>query len=505
MRGFATRFAAAVGALAIGAVLVVSLAVALRLAQVRFFRSPAKPERAAEKAAYLERVAQAASGRDASALPSFVVVFFDDLGYGDLGSYGNRLIATPRLDALADQGLRMTQFYAAAPVCTPSRAALLTGRFPFRAGAGPHVYFPNDAPLGLALGFFGFPNEVRSDEIFLPEALRAAGYATGMVGKWHLGDADGHRPNDLGFDSYYGVLWSHDMQPLDVYRDRDVVVRDETEQSWLHAFRDEEDAREFRGIDPRTFTDDYTREAIRFLERSQADGPRPFFLYLAHSAPHVPHFASRAQAGRSRGGVYGDVVEDLDRSTGELVDALDRLGLSERTLVLVTSDNGADYGGSPGALRGRKGEVLEGGMRVPMIARWPGRVASGTSDAIAMNLDVFPTLLGLAGVPLPDDRVVDGRDLAPVLLANAPSPHEFLYYLGGAASGSHVAAVRDARFKYLLESGDRGRSRPHLTSLALDAEAHDLRARHPEEAARLAQAAARLQAELDANPRGFRE
>jgi len=491
--------------LAVGALLF--LGVALRFAWVLAFAAPEPPERLAEKAAYLERVAAghaSAPPGAPDARPNFVVVLFDDLGYGDLSSYGNRLIETPRIDALAAEGARLTQFYAAAPVCTPSRAALLTGRFPHRSGAAPHVYFPNDAPLGIALRFLGMTNEVRRDEIFLPEALRAAGYSTGMVGKWHLGDAEGHRPNDLGFDSYYGVLWSNDMQPLHVYRDRGIAVRDETEMSWLHSFRNEEDGREPRGIDQQRLTSDYTREAIRFIEHSQASGPRPFFLYLAHSAPHVPHFPSREHAGSSRGGVYGDVVEDLDRSTGELARALERLGLADTTLLLITSDNGADYGGSPGTLRGRKGEVLEGGQRVPFIAHWPGHIAPAESDAMAMSTDLFPTLLGLAGVPLPDDRAIDGRDIGPALFANAPSPHDFLYYLGGGRTGSHITAVRDARFKYLLDSGDRGRSRPHLTSIAEDAESHDLRRLYPDAAARLAAEAERMQTEIDANPRGWR-
>ena len=502
MRLVLIRITNLTGALAWGLVLITLLGTGLRLLQVKFFYEPRPPEHLEQKQQYLENVAaeHPVLGRD---VPNFIVVFFDDLGYGDLSSYGNKLIQTPRIDALAASGLRMTEFYASANVCTPSRAGLLTGRLPHRSGAGAHVFFSEESPIATFRKFTGAGNEILADEILLPEALGAAGYATGMIGKWHLGGTPGFLPNDFGFDSYYGVLWSNDMQPLHVYRDREIEIADRTEKNFFRSYRDEEAPSPLRGIDQSKLTQSYTDEAVRFIE---ANHDRPFFLYLAHSMPHVPHYASAEFAGTSEGGVYGDVVEDLDRSVGKIVDALEHFGLAGNTLLLVTSDNGADYGGSPGFLRGRKGEILEGGQRVPMVASWPGRIPPSESGAMAMNTDFLPTLLGLAGVPLPSDRVIDGRDLTPVFTRSASSPHEYLYYLAPSLlpSGPVVGAVRDARFKYLVSSGDRGRDRPHLTRLDADRENHDLRHKHPADAERLATAARAMQEALSMNARGWR-
>lgn len=489
------RIATLVGFVAIGIVAALALGVLLRLAWARWLYEPVAPAHASEKAAYLAGLPRV----DPATAPSFVVILFDDLGFGDLSVQGNRLIRTPRLDALAAEGMRMTHFYSASPVCTPSRAALLTGRYPVRSHTHQHVFFAEELLAATVRKMLGAANELPRDEILLPEALAAAGYATGMVGKWHLGGIPGHLPNDFGFAEYYGVLWSNDMQPLHVYRDREIEIRDETEFSRL-GYHDEDGPRQPRGVDQRLLTRRYTEEAISFLERHRDE---PFLLYLAHTAPHVPHFPDPEHAGRSAGGRYGDVVEDLDRSTGAVLDALARLGLHERTLVIVTSDNGADFEGSPGALRGRKQETFEGGMRVPMLVRWPGRVPAGAvSDAMAMNIDVFPTLLQLAGVPLPADREIDGADLSPTWRSGAPSPHRQIFYFP--TIGAAPVAVRGERFKYRHESGQTGRSKPHLSDLALDAEAHDLASLHPEEAARLREALEAMTAGVEANPRGWR-
>ncbi|MBW2269808.1 MAG: sulfatase [Deltaproteobacteria bacterium] len=491
---FISRLASLVGYGVLIPLLLVTSALVFRYLQTRFFYAPLPVERLEEKGAYLGAVPTVAPDQ----VPNFVVIFFDDLGWGDLSSYGNRLIRTPRIDALATEGVRMTNFYSASPVCTPSRAALLTGRLPSRTRTEINVFFPDTHPFGVLRQMMGWGNELPRDEILLPEALGAAGYATGMVGKWHLGGTPGHRPNDFGFDSWLGVLWSNDMTPLHVYRDGEIEQEDRREAPWS-VFRDADEDRG-DGIDQRRLTERYTDEAIDFLQRNS---DRPFFLYFAHTFPHVPHFASREHAGRSAGGVYGDVVEDLDRSVGAVLDALDRLGLREKTFVIVTSDNGAAYNGSPGPLRGRKGETYEGGQRVPMIARWPGRIPAGVvTDEMAMNIDLFPTLLGAAGLPLPDDREIDGRDLRPLLEGRSGSPHDVLYFLS--AWTGEVEAVRGARFKYRAASGDMGRSKRQLWLLGSDAEAHNLAAMHPEAALRLAGQLDHWRASVETNPRGWR-
>lgn len=495
MRGLATGL----GGLLLILVAVAILGLGLRWLQVRFFYEALGGEHSEQKRAYLEGIDPV----DPERVPNFVIVFFDDLGWGDLSSYGNQLIRTPRIDRAAAEGLRMTDFYSGSSVCTPSRAALLTGRYPVRSHTHNHVFFGEDSPIATVRRMLGVGNELPRDEILLPEALGAAGYATGMIGKWHLGGIPGHLPNDFGFDSYYGVHTSNDMQPLHLYRNGEIELRDETPRVTMGAFRDEDSDIEMKGVDQRTLTRRYTEEAIRFVEENRN---RPFFLYFAHTSPHVPHFADPQHEGESPGGIYGDVVEDLDRSTGALLDAIDRLGLAEDTLVLITSDNGADYNGSPGFLRGRKGEVFEGGQKVPMIVHWPGHVRAGrVSDAMAMNIDLFPTLLSMAGVPMPEDRVVDGRDLSRLLMApgEEPSPHDLLFYFP-VFGGSQPAAVRSTRFKYLASTGDTGRDKAILSDVHRDQENHNLIRRFPEEGARLAEALASFSAELAENPRGWR-
>lgn len=471
------------------------LLVAGRFVAARFFYEPPAPEHAAEKAAYLGSIPRIAP----ETVPNIVVILYDDLGYGDLSVQGDRLIRTPRIDSLAREGMRMTQFYSASPVCTPSRAALLSGRYPIRNRTNNHVFFAEEQLAGTLRKMLGAANELPRDEILLPEVLAAAGYATGMVGKWHLGAIDGHEPMDFGFEEYFGVLYSNDMQPLHLYRGRAIEVHDETERGWLGHF-DEDSGRISRGVDQSRLTQRFTDEAVAFLERHRDDR---FFLYLAYTAPHVPLYPDPDHAGRSAGGPYGDVVEDLDRGTGAVLDALARLGLDERTLVIVTSDNGPNYEGSAGPLRGRKQETYEGGMRVPMLVRWPGRIAAGSSsDAMAMNIDLFPTLLSLVGAPLPSDRTIDGADLVSTWLEGAPSPHDHLFYFP--AIGSAPEAVRDTRYKYRRETGQEFRSKPHLSDLELDNEAHNLAKTHTDVAERLRSALDAMTQSVRDNPRGWR-
>jgi arylsulfatase A-like enzyme len=492
------RFLAlAIGGSILGFSLIGGIALFVRWGQVKVFPQPPATAHLPEKTAYLESLTVS----DISSVPNVVVIFFDDLGYGDLSINGNSLIDTPRIDALANEGVRLTNFYAPTSVCTPSRAALLTGRFPIRSGTQRHVFCPDESPIGTLRRMIGVGNEIPADEITVAEALGAAGYATGMIGKWHLGALPGYHPNDFGFDSYYGVHWSNDMQPLHIYRDRDIEVADTTEvQNVMNAFRDEDEPfTRDREVDQSQLTRRYTEEAISFIEAHQDES---FFLYLAHSFPHVPHFPDPRYAGNSRGGPYGDVVEDLDRSTGAIIDAIDRLGLAEDTLVIVTSDNGPDYDGSPGGLRGRKGDTYEGGQLVPFIARWPGVLGSGrVVSGMSMNTDLLPTILGLAGIPLPQDRIIDGEDVFAMWQGEAESPHEVLFYFP--AWGDAPVAARDDRFKYRLATGQSGRSKPTLSLLGEDQENHNLSKRFPKQAKGLSAQLARIRSELEANPRGW--
>ncbi len=441
------------------------------------------------KRAELARMAERARAETAPR-PNVVLILFDDLGAGDFGVTGSTSLATPRIDQLAAQGVTLDTFYAPAPYCTPSRAGLLTGRWPIRTGLV-NVVFPRGHPVDRLQRILGARIRLPADEILLPEALRAAGYATAMVGKWHLGDEAPSLPNDFGFDHYFGVLHSNDMAPLPLWRDRAVAEPDP--------------------IDQRFLTPRYTDEAIAWIEQHAS---APFFLYVAHNYPHVPLHATPSQAGRSEAGLYGDVIADLDASVGKLEDALARLGLLDRTLVIVTSDNGPWYQGSPGGLRGRKNETFEGGMRVPFIAAWPGHLPPATHRAdVALGIDVLPTLLALAGVPLPRDRTIDGVDLSTALLTGAAFPERpVLYY-----SARELQALRLGRWKLHARHPVFGgapwswplaplaRQGPWLFDLARDpGEAYDVASRHPEEVALLTGVRERWLAELESNPRGWR-
>jgi arylsulfatase A len=348
-----------------------------------------------------------------AAPPNFVIIFCDDLGIGDIGPYGNTLIKTPNLDRMTAEGIRLTSFYSSASICTPSRGGLLTGQYPIRLGLTDGVAFPTNT--------LGIPEEA----VTIGEVLQDLDYRTACIGKWHLGHQPAQWPTANGFDVFYGLPYSNDMVPLPLYRMNEVI---------------EEPA------DQRTLTERYTEESIRFIEENRT---RPFFLYLAHTMPHVPLFVSERFEGRSAAGLYGDVVETLDWSVGQIFDTLERLDIDDNTLVFFTSDNGPWWEGSAGEFRNRKGSAWEGGLRVPGIARWPGRIPAGAeSGAIAMNIDLFPTLVRLAGGTLPADRIIDGRDIMPVLEGAQQSPHEHLYLF----NLSRIAGVRTQRWKLVVQS-----------------------------------------------------
>jgi arylsulfatase A len=423
--------------------------------------------------------------------PNIIIIFADDLGYGDLGAYGHSSIRTPNLDRMAAEGQKWTHFYAQAPVCSPSRAALLTGRLPVRSGMygmaqpGAPKVFRDNAAQGLP-----------AEEITLAEALKAKGYATGIIGKWHLGQLPQFSPMTQGFDEWFGLPYSHDMRmtvPRDKSWQTDAYYHPKPEYWDVPLMRNDKVIE--RPVDHRTLTKRYTEEALRFIA---AHKNQPFFLYLPHSMPHIPLATTPGFAGHSAAGAYGDVVEELDWSVGQILDRLRRTGLERRTLVVFTSDNGPwlpfqTHGGSAGPLREGKGTTWEGGMRVPAIFWQPGAIRPGVVLEIGSNMDLFVTAIKLAGGEPPTDRVIDGVDLrAPLMGIPGParSPRHLLYYYWD----NELRAIRKDNFKahfitgsaYGLGAPRTEHNPPLLFNLAEDpGERYDIAGKHPDVAADL--------------------
>ena len=469
---------------------------------------PITPEKLAEKAQYLKDISNKATTK-----PNIILINFDDLGYGDLSCYGNQLIHTPMMDTLAANGVKMTNFYSCSPVCTPSRAGLMTGRYPKRAYASDHVYFPEDSGMGDYRKFRNFQNAIPTDEIMMSEVLKANAYKTGIIGKWHLGDKAGHLPNDFGFDYYYGVHYSNDMIPLHIYRNDSIMEVDKKElekPGFPGGYYDMDTPLKVEGVDQTKLTENYTKEAINFIQNNQQ---QPFFLYLPHSFPHVPHFSSDRQNGQSKAGLYGDVVEDLDWSVGQIMESLNALNLMENTLVFITSDNGGDLQGSVGNLRGRKQLTFEGGQRVPMIVYGPSFIPIPfETEALATNMDIFPSILDLLNIELPKDRIIDGQSILSTILTNGPSPHDHVFY--NATVTGDFQGVRDTLFKYhenvpgmtlplfgMLALTNQ--MKPQLTNVQQDNESHNLIKKYPAKAAVLKALVEEKQAQMDANQRGW--
>jgi arylsulfatase A len=412
--------------------------------------------------------------------PNFVVIFCDDLGYGDLGSFGHPTIRTPNLDRMATEGQRWTSFYAADSVCTPSRAALLTGRLPVRSG----MVSDNDRNRVL------FPDStggLPASEITIAEMLKAKGYATAAVGKWHLGHRPEYLPMRNGFDSYFGIPYSNDMDAAVSYASRDEYMRrmkDPKIEYWnVPLIRNTEVVE--RPAEQTTLTRRYTEEAVKFI---RANRGRPFFLYLAHAMPHMPLFAEKGFLGKSRRGLYGDVVEELDWSVGRVLDALRELKIDRNTLVVFTSDNGPwltfdEQGGSAGLLRGGKGGTFEGGMREPTIFWWPGTIKSGVVAEMGATLDLLPTFGRLAGADVPRDRAIDGYDLTAVLKGTGPSPRrEMFFYRGSKIYAARLGSYK-AHFYTRSEYGpdkEAAHETPLLYNLDHDpSEKYDVAKQHP--------------------------
>jgi arylsulfatase A-like enzyme len=418
--------------------------------------------------------------------PNIVLMNCDDVGYGDLGCYGSTCNDTPALDRLAAEGVRFTDFYMASPVCSPSRAALLTGCYPPRVGFGDFD--------GLPVLFPGQRFGLHPDEVTIADVLRTAGYATKHVGKWHCGDQPAFLPTRHGFDGSYGIPYSNDMgrqrgtdwakvlaesgiviapgyPPLPLLLD-DEVIEAQPDQASLTA----------RFVD----------ESVRFM---RANRDRPFFLYLAHIYVHLPIYVQPRFARESRNGVYGAAVASIDWAAAVLLAELRRLGVDDDTIVIFTSDNGSRAGGGGGSnapLRGTKGETWEGGMRVPCIVRWPGPVHAGTtSRELATAMDLLPTLAAIAGAEVPRDRTIDGRDLTAHLRGEAASPHDAFFYY----RGNSLEAVRAGRWKLHVARADTAVQ--ELYDLEADVgETADVAAQHREVVAELQRHAERMRVDL---------
>jgi len=392
--------------------------------------------------------------------PNIVWIWCDNLAYGDLGCYGNDAIETPRIDGLAAEGARFTQYYIAHTVCSPSRAALLTGRQPFRVGIV-DVLLP-DGPSGMP-----------ADEVTLGEALQEQGYATAAFGKWHLGDRQEFLPLQHGFDHYFGLPYSMDMLPTVLYRDNAIVER-------------------LDGDKVQDVTERLVDDAIAFME---ARHDEPFFVYFNHTIPHPPINIPSDHVDSSHS-LYENAVEYMDEQTGRLIDFIDDSGLGENTLVVFSSDNGPmGRHGDTGGLRGRIRDSYEGGIRVPLIARWPGRIpAGGEVDEAAFAYDIFPTLVKLAGGAVPDGRVYDGQDIWP-LLAGADGfvrdKPVFWVYL------DNVTAMRDGKWKLHVAHRSEALERPELYDVAADpGESKVLNGDHPDRLERMLGAIREFEADI---------
>lgn len=448
-------------------------------------------------------------GRAAASAPNVIVIFADDQGYQDLGVFGSPNIKTPNVDRMANEGMRFTDFYSAASVCTPSRAALMTGCYPERVGRLP-VLFPRDS-RGL-----------NPKEVTIADMLKAKGYATACIGKWHLGHKKEFLPTSQGFDYYFGIPYSNDMGI-----DPSMAIAKDI--NWRNGYNAEK-FRQLKGraggpplfrgtevvefpVDQDTLTKRYTEAAIKFITDHKDE---PFFVYLPHTMPHIPLYATPQFAGKSDAGLYGDTIEEMDWSVGQILDVLKKLKLDKNTLVIYTSDNGPwnlkgnatskvkgninrSIGGSALPLRGYKFQQFEGGMREPTVMWWPGRIPAGTvCKEIAGTIDILPTVAELTGAELPKPKI-DGHSIVPLLegKADAKSPHKAYFY--------QARGVRVGDWKLLASGGRKSNDNKKgvmLFNLAKDiGEKHDVAAENPDIVERLSKILEAFKAEVKANGR----
>ena len=422
--------------------------------------------------------------RASTGKPNFIIIFTDDQGYQDVGCFGSPNINTPNLDRMAAEGSKFTDFYSAASVCSPSRAALLTGCYPPRVSIT-KVLFPRDS-IGL-----------NPDEVTIADILKAQGYATACVGKWHLGHLPQFLPTSNGFDSYFGIPYSNDMDGVKgKNRNLDRVWQEKDYSPWnVPLMRDEKIIE--RPADQTTLIERYTQEAVRFINENK---DRPFFLYLPHTMPHVPLFVSDEFFVADAHKAYKATIEQIDSSVGRVLEALKKAGVDKNTLVVFTSDNGPwlskkHHGGSALPLRDGKFTTYEGGMREPTIMRWPGKIPAGqVCSEVCGTIDLLPTFAKLAEGEVPPDRVIDGKDIWPLMSSKpgAESPHKAYFYY----RGNNLEAVRSGKWKL------RSRKKTELYDLQADiSEKDNVAAEHPGVVKRLNYIMKEFDRDLKANVR----
>lgn len=430
--------------------------------------------------------------KTAAEKPNFIIIFTDDQGYADLGCFGGTKVKTPRIDKMAEEGARLTSFYVAGNVCTPSRAALMTGSYPKRVGLASGVFLAGDK------------NGLNPSEVTIAEVLKGAGYKTGIFGKWHLGDQPEFLPTRQGFDEFFGLPYSHDIHPFHLndkkYKfpplpllEMEKLIEEEPDADYL--------------------TKRFTERAVDFIERHK---DKPFFLYVPHPIPHRPIHMSpefmknipdaikeklKNEKGvdyLSRDKIYNHSISEIDWSVGQILDALKKNGLDEKTIVIFTSDNGPSIGNAK-PLSGKKGTTLEGGQRVPSVVRWPGSIPKGQEIGEIMTaMDLLPTFAKLAGAQIPSDRVIDGKDIFPVLSKKEKSPHKAFFYF----KRNQIAAVRSGKWKLHLGSSKGKKSKSALFNLETDiSEKKNLIDTHPEIAKQLQSTALEFDKELQKNIR----
>lgn len=365
-------------------------------------------------------------GSETKLKPNFIIIFMDDMGYGDMGCYDSPAIKTPNMDAVAERGVKFTQMYSAAPICTPSRFGLLTGRYPQRVGLS-RVLFPDDK------------DGISDREETIADYLKQAGYSTCGIGKWHLGCLPEHYPTRHGFDYYFGLLYSNDMNPLYLYRNEEIIEKQ---------------------VDQALLTRRYMDEALAFIEKHRNE---PFFVYIAHTMPHIPLHVEESFRGKSAGGTYGDTIECIDHHLGRLFHKLEELDLFENTLLIISSDNGPWFEGSTSGLRGRKFDVYEGGIRMPFVGQCPALLPQKgiVFNKPASLMDILPTFLDLAGVKLSEDNKIDGLNIWPAFKGESILEREAFYYF----FKDSLNAIRVGKWKLHVARGDRGQDTKEMPQL----------------------------------------